>query len=768
MSGDSRPRRPLHERSESDTNTAALAAVRLVPATPPRRLNERDDVFSRTPLPTHPAHFLSPGGKGRGRDDVHTLQHHEFQRPRTLQKSTASRGSTTLTTHQPPEHDGSAAESSVSKPKPVPKKRLRIHQDQKTFSLVPEDHPQAVLDTPISPTLSTKSLYNLLSSTAHNGGVRSNSITLCISDASSTSAGPPTTPVPASKEAIPADPIASTNSPWNYQLVGGLRKVPETPDLKQKAAVTLDSPLRPLPESDTANKPRATSHNLSAKPSFQSESTESATTASENTNYKVYQGTSAPNSDTALAPPSSSNSDRLPGDPSPASSVIIRRPQTASSENENYELLGSPSPSASYDNLGPRSKYSQESLVVPPLNPRAPSSNVNLGYYKSRSRESLRTGSLTSLSTVLSQQEAARAIVGSGSLIQLPILAANLKRTSSWAKPLASHPLRSFMNETPHQWSSQLSTVPSVSEGGTDRGSRTWSDDPGRRSSGAFQSSQSRHSRQMLSISSSLAAEEAASRSTSDSLEPPSPAFARNGQRFPSGSSGRIVGEQDEHGDGITDMQDLRGWPTRTRLSGLDSVSDNARSNSILSTSSSRANSLLASSIPTWARLYYGSGERRFWGVGAPGSSTEGGDSRASSFRSFRNGSPNTDHFPLSLYSPRRRPREINSHRGQPDTRSMEITPAAQLGGDGRLMHETYPKHFRTWSMSSIWSPHLRLDRRATRHSIWEPPSVNWSTEGSWFGRRNVQIIMFSFGWIFPFGKIFIPSCSIWQFADYS
>ena len=298
----------------------------------------------------------------------------------------------------------------------------------------------------------------------------------------------------------------------------------------------------------------------------------------------------------------------------------------------------------------------------------------------------------------------------------------------------------------PHQWSSQLSTVPSVSEGGTDRGSRTWSDDNGRRSS-AFQSSQSRHSRQILSISSSLAAEEAASRSRSDSFEPPRPAYTRNGQ---SSNSFRIVGDQDEYGDGITDMQDLRAFPSRTGLSAFYSTSD-SRTNTMRSTNSSRANSLLSNNIPTWARLYYGSGERRFLGPGAPGSSTEGSDSRASSFRS---GSPNTDHFPLSIYSPRRRPREINAHGRNSNRGSMEITPAPQLGSDGRLIHDPYSRRFRTWSMSSIWSPHLRLDRRATKHSIWEPPSVNWSTEGGWFGRRNIQVVMFIVGWIFPFGKL--------------
>jgi hypothetical protein len=202
-------------------------------------------------------------------------------------------------------------------------------------------------------------------------------------------------------------------------------------------------------------------------------------------------------------------------------------------------------------------------------------------------------------------------------------------------------------------------------------------------------------------------------------------------------------------------MQDLRARPSRTRLSGFfNTTSSDGRTNTMRSTTSSRSNSLLASTIPTWARLYYGSGERRY--LGAPGSSTEGTDSRASSFRS---GSPNTDHFPLSIYSPRRRPRDINPGVREPSTRgSLEITPAPQLGSDGQLIHDPYSRRFRTWSMSSIWSPHLRLDRRATRRSMWEPPSVNWSTEGGWFGRRNVQIVMFIAGFIFPFGMNSVAS----------
>jgi hypothetical protein len=743
---DSPPRQPLHERSDSHSNTL----IRLVPSTPPRLLGQPDEVYSRTPLPTHPSHFLGPV-KSKGLPVAPTPASSaldEFQRTKV--------SSGPLTTHATPhraQNVNSATGSPISKPRP--KKRLYVHGD-KTFSLVQEDG-SARGKTGSSDSLPLE---------ADNAKGRSNSIGSCVPDAGHFgSSVVPGTPASESKQPISADPISS--SPWNYKLVGGLRKVPKTPDLKQKAAATAESPLPPLPEiSDRP--PAAVSHDLSTKPSFQS--TETATTTSENTNYKVYRGTSPSPSEVALAPPSSSDSNyQLLGDPSPPPSVIYR-PQTSTSENENYELHGDPSPSPSFVNLvQSHSKYSQESLVVPPLKPRTRRSNENFGYYKSRSRESLCTGSLTSISTVLSQQEASQAIIGSGSLIQLPILKHKPKGLSSWAESSNAHPPRSHMNEHPHQWSSQLSTVLSESDGGTDRGSRSWSDDTGRRSSG-FPSTPSRHSRQMLSISSSLAQEEGASRSRSDSIEPPAAVFTRHGQRHLSSSSIRIVGDQDEYGDGITDMQDLRLRPSRTRLSSFFSVtsSDNGRTNTMRSTTSSRANSLLASSIPTWARLYYGSGERRY--LGAPGSSTEDSESRSSSFRS---GSPNTDHFPLSIYSPRRRPREINPHAAGPSTRgSLEITPAPQLDSDGCLINDPYSRRFRTWSMSSIWSPHLRLDRRATRRSVWEPPSVNWSTEGGLFGRRNVQIVMFIAGFIFPFGKtivlepVFVGTILTWNSLD--
>ncbi|KAH8683049.1 hypothetical protein BGZ60DRAFT_427516 [Tricladium varicosporioides] len=759
-------RRPLHERTESETNKNVLAAIRLVPSTPPQLLgagtSDRDDIYSRTPLPTHPSHILlAPGQKNRGRP-APTLS--EFRTNSKAQENAASSGSSVSTTHttpQPPRIGTSDTGSPSSRPKPPAKKRLQIHKDNKTFSLLQDDSQpsDALPNSPIL-ALSNKASFDSLGSNGRHAEPVSNSKESCLPAL-------PSTPAAESKQPISADPIS--NSPWNYELRGGLRKVPKTPDLKQK--VVTESPLPPLPE--IPDGPSAVSHDLSAKPSFHS--TQTATTTSENTNYKVYGNTYDSVSDVALHPPSTSDSNYQligpPSIPSTASSVI-HRPQTAISEAisesiwededldefENYQIIASSSPPAESSNPATRHrpKYSQESLVVPPLQPRNKRSNENFGYYKSRSRESLRTGpaesfrtgSLTSITTVLSQQEAARAIVASGNLVNLPIPILSRGGLSSWAEKsgLHLHPPRSHMNEHPHQWSSQLSTVLSVSDGGTgtDRGSPSWSE--GSRRNSGFPSTASRNSRQMQSISSSLAGEEAGS----ELLEPPQAAFARNGRRHESNGSIPFVGDQDEYGDGITDMQNLRARPSRNRLSGFFSVtsSDNGRTNTMRSTASSRANSMIASSIPTWARLYYGSGERKY--LGAPGSSTESTmDSRANSFRS-RSGSPNTDHFPLSIYSPRRRARD--GYNARPETRgSLQINPAPQFGSDGQEINERNPRGFRTWSLSSVWSPHLRMDRRAAHRSVWEPPSVNWSADGSSFGKRNVQIIMFVIGFIFPF-----------------
>lgn len=64
---------------------------------------------------------------------------------------------------------------------------------------------------------------------------------------------------------------------------------------------------------------------------------------------------------------------------------------------------------------------------------------------------------------------------------------------------------------------------------------------------------------------------------------------------------------------------------------------------------------------------------------------------------------------------------------------------------------------------SSIWSPHLARDQRATRYSIWELPFISLLGEGGLLGRRNIQVLFFVVGFIFPFGEQ-DRSCPVFYF----
>jgi hypothetical protein len=61
---------------------------------------------------------------------------------------------------------------------------------------------------------------------------------------------------------------------------------------------------------------------------------------------------------------------------------------------------------------------------------------------------------------------------------------------------------------------------------------------------------------------------------------------------------------------------------------------------------------------------------------------------------------------------------------------------------------------------SSLWSPHLRRDKRASKYYIWEPPAGILSFEGNMATKRNAQVFLFIAGFIFPFAWIvaaFLP-----------
>ncbi|KAH7308232.1 hypothetical protein B0I35DRAFT_483505 [Stachybotrys elegans] len=665
------------------------------------------------------------------------------------------------------------------------RKAINIHSDNKTFSVVL--HSQSSSSRPSSVTVPSSSYGRssyARSSDAFADETPTTPLTPLAEQFSSSSSAN------SSKTNLRTALVADSSPPstaWDSRPVGGLRQVPATPDTKpgQPAGSSLvtSNPDQSLPEI-TSPKPAVIAR---PRTSGSVQSFETNSTLSDRTNYKIY-GESSPVPATPLTnrlagadldslPPSSAHTnykvyrqgstvpvtpssnlggtglDTLPPSSSHSNYQILAessseehsvyeqpRPQTGDTE-ANFVVHGGPSASSvslASTQSRVRPEYSQESLVVPPLRPVKKRSVEFSSLAKSRSRDSLRTGSFTSISSVLTQ-EATRALFVGAATINIQ---SSRRGSTSGAIPSAPTIMASY----PHQWSSQLSTVFSESDG-SEPATRSVSplsapgSVPGRRSSG-FNSSHSRH---MLSISSSLAGLEdvsdPSSPSRNDSIDRPQPAYNRNGSRDPWNGGIRLVRDHDEDGDGLADLHDHT-HPSRNRLASF--VSTHSADRNIWSSGSSRANSFSNynnSAIPGWARLYYGSGERRL--LIQPSSDSLRSqflDSRPTSSR--LSPSPSMERF-SSYRFPGRRPRDQDvegRHYRTPGNGSTDTS-------SNPIMYVTRGLRRRT---SSLWSPHLQHDKRPTRYSIWEPPSTVWSTEGGSTSYRNVQVILFVIGFIFP------------------
>ena len=496
MSSASPSRRALHERNNSQSN---VQAIRLVPSTPPQLLGRtstsntanavhpisKDEIYAKSPLQSHPNHILGPiKDKTRSSFTLATPalaeSFHNASSPPTTPRYL---GASDISRHallQPTQASSGSTSSQSTKRKAPAKKRLQIHKDGRTFSLLRDDAQApdtAALPSPLySPVsfASFDSLPSYASNTEPRTSIISNSY---VTEEDSTLTTVPGTPPAQSENKPSADPVES--SPWNYSLVGGVRKVPKTPDSKQNTVSSLPSSLPPLPTlAEVSSGSPSTSHDLNTKLSFQSTATVS--TVSATSNYKTYRTQSLPKTpaeDISFAEPNH----QVTSDSSPDTTVIhrpqeayndseydfasseisrnssiVQRPQTANSE-ANYEVYGNPS--SSNLSLALPAHYSHESLLVPALKPRSRRSHEKLGYYKSRSRESLRsrsrprTGSITSLSTILSQREALKAVLGTGLVVNH--LSAAEKGPNSWAEPSHNLSQTSYMNEQPHQWSKE-------------------------------------------------------------------------------------------------------------------------------------------------------------------------------------------------------------------------------------------------------------------------------------------------------------------------
>ena len=112
--------------------------------------------------------------------------------------------------------------------------------------------------------------------------------------------------------------------------------------------------------------------------------------------------------------------------------------------------------------------------------------------------------------------------------------------------------------------------------------------------------------------------------------------------------------------------------------------------------------------------------------------------------------SPSAERFMIPIRSPRRRPRDQQQHLSVDEAFHRDPTqePEDEIEQAGHPVLQV-ARRIRKQT-SSIWSPHLAYDRRASRYSMWEPPSTTWSEEAGIISRRNMQVVLFIAGFVFP------------------
>ncbi|OAQ83928.1 serine-rich protein [Purpureocillium lilacinum] len=697
-------RRALHERSPSERNRLQ---IRLVPYSPPRLSSDAASPPTSAACPlSHTSDAVVTTKHGHSPHQGDQLPEPASTQARSPSPTSGSNAATNWTTLSPsspslcsspsPGNLLSHATPSCSPPLAAqrrPKKVISVHSD-KTFSLVPQSgSASSATDSFRSPRYS---------STVHSTSYDFSSSDLLVEDRPSS----PLTPLPEQPPSCDSPASISLghfgDSPWNYRFVGGVRKV--------QHAVSNPVP----PPGDTG--PQARRSLSSSRP---------PSTLSERSNFKTYVlapaagpvGSSATLdscegvSNQSVIDLERANIDILGESSSDQSADDRQAPPTAGSES-NYILHGGQSPlsapSAIAESLRP--EYSRESLLVPPLRTVKTGAPDRSILYRARSRDSIRTASLSSISTAVIE-EATRSLFAGAVAIHMPGSTSDGSSNVLRATAIKS-PRRASQNQ---HWSSALSTVISESEGGSAGPSRSLSPlSPAGHLAG----------RDASPIADRFyGAAGASSLAREEHIDFPSSAAWRPGSREQGSNTIRLIRDQDEHGDGLADLEELNG-PFRARLY------------SFLSTHSSDRN--LRSS---GSSLYYGSGERRFLAAQLSSESLYSIFEEGARFDASLNRSPSAERLPPTVQNPRRRPREQlrQSNRSRPSQDNADqITPCPPLPVACIVRKQT----------SSIWSPHLARDRRFKRHTIWEPPSTIWSTDEPASMARNIQPILFVLAWM--------------------
>lgn len=396
----------------------------------------------------------------------------------------------------------------------------------------------------------------------------------------------------------PASPViddsAAENYHWSQKFVGGLRKVAASSPVHSQ--VSDDSPLqRPQATySPTVGQPDKENWTMSGalRSKSSSNSSFSGSILSDRTNIRVYAPRTPKPSKPSRHPeqagksrddfsPMTMDSDtnfRIIGD-SASSQVSFEsrsRPQTEESEG-NLVRSGSRSTMASEKAHKLFQEYSRESLVVPPLRPtRKPVPEP----HKSRSLAVEQSGSgFLSVWSAMMNRETARALFGGTTNTPTSQSVRSISQTT------ATNPRMAVLQ---HQWAGPLSTVFSESEGTSARLSRSLS---------PFSQTTTDQESTVLQ---KMASEENAYMATlAEEVEYPAPIFVKPQKQDSTSTSYKLVGDQDEHGDGLTDLRDLvYHKASRGRFPTL--VTGN--SDRSIWSSSSITNGVNQWAIPAWAR----------------------------------------------------------------------------------------------------------------------------------------------------------------------
>ncbi|TWU73273.1 hypothetical protein ED733_002657 [Metarhizium rileyi] len=404
---------------------------------------------------------------------------------------------------------------------------------------------------------------------------------------------------------------ADASAPCNYTLVGGVRKVPSSVERGGKRkSLSLSSPSagRNLQVAFVESVSTASSFARPGMPTTEQtfHASESTSTLSERSNYKTFVSESPCYSagqhlveaddlsqDHSIPSPELSNIEII-GESCSERSLSNRSGSDTNDSDNNYELHGDfqSSPiitAASISVLKP--EYSRESLVVAPLRPGRRILPNRATVSRQRSRDSIRTGSLSSISSAFAE-EAARSLFGGSAMISSH---GGFRRISSRQNTSIGREHRhlniSQQQQQQHRRSTTLSPVLSES----DRGSAV----PSLAFSHTTTGDHRRRSQTSALDTPCLSPQDG--RSDMEAWEEiPYPASYRVWNRDMNSSSLRLIRDQDEHGDGLAELEALQQCPSRTKFHSYISKFPSDRN--LCSSGSSRSNSFSRSYIPTWAR----------------------------------------------------------------------------------------------------------------------------------------------------------------------